>query len=77
MKDQNQLRAQILKCILLTSGTQLHQCERQSEDLASIMPLAKTPQQRTSMNIILDDQKKVVKALKRLQGDLLAILEVS
>ena len=77
MKDQNQLRAQVLQCILSTCGSQLDQCEKQAEDLASIMPLAKTPQQRTSMNIILDDQKKLVKALKRLQSDVLAILEVN
>lgn len=38
------------------------------------MPVAKGAQERTALNIILDDQKKVAKALERLVSDLSEII---
>ena len=74
MKDSRRSRTQILEHIITTSGKQEEECTRQLEDLISIFPLAKSPRERTSMNIVLDDQRKVLKALKRLQNDALEIL---
>jgi hypothetical protein len=75
LKDKSQLRAHVLDSILSATRSQLNECERLVEDMVSILPSARTPQQRTSMNIILDDQKKVVRALKRLRSDVIEIME--
>jgi hypothetical protein len=40
------------------------------EDIKALLPLAKTAQERTTLNIILDNQRKVVKSLERLTNDL-------
>ena len=74
MNDHKRIRTKVLEGILATCGRQLEECEKQLEDIASMMPLAKGPHERTSMNIVLDDQRKVVKSLKRLQSDVSEIL---
>ena len=74
MKDKSQLKAHVLDRILSATRSQLNECERLVEDMVSILPSARTPQQRTSMNIVIDDQKKVVRALKRLQSDVIESL---
>jgi hypothetical protein len=75
LKDQKQIRVQVLERALRVCSLQLTQSECQADELASALPLAKSPHERTSMNIVLDDQRKVIKALKRLQADVSEILE--
>lgn len=40
------------------------------EDLKALLPAAKGAQERTALNILIDDSKKVVKALERLKNDI-------
>lgn len=56
--------------LLASSTRQLEESIKNIEDIKSVLPLAKNPRERTAANIILDDQKKVVKALERLIADL-------
>ena len=56
--------------LLETSSRQLDESAKNIDDIKSVMAWAKSPRERTAMNIILDDQKKVAKALERLVNDL-------
>lgn len=60
----------MLDRLLATSSRQLDESAKNIDDIKSVMAWAKSPRERTAMNIILDDQKKVVKALERLVNDL-------
>ena len=42
-----------------------------AEQIKELLPLAKSPRERTEINIVLDDQKKVIKSMERLLNDLL------
>jgi hypothetical protein len=75
LRDLVESRRQMLENIQSSCLIQLENWARHAEDLAAIMPLAKRPRDRTSMNILLDDQRKVVKALTRLQKDVLELLD--
>lgn len=56
--------------LLATSSRQLDESAKNVDDIKSVMDWAKSPRERTAMNIILDDQRKVAKALERLVNDL-------
>lgn len=70
LKDQRRLRTKVLEDVLALCNSQLDLSEAQLEELSAVTSLAKGPRERTSMNIVLDDQKKVIKSLRRLQSDL-------
>gem|GEM_PF-1544337 len=70
MKDPARVKEEVLNGILESSSRQLEEAENSVEEIKSILHWAKGPRERTSINIILDDQKKVVKALGRLVDDL-------
>jgi len=70
VKDPARARDEVLDSLLKTSSRQLVESEKEIEELKAIMHWAKAPRERTAMNIILDDQKKVAKALARLVDDL-------
>ena len=54
----------------MSSLRQLEESARNIEEIKSILHWAKTPRERTVVNIILDDQKKVANALGRLVNHL-------
>lgn len=64
------MKDEILSAVLESSSRQLEESAANIEEIKSILHRAKTPRERTTINIILDDQKKVVKALRRLVHDL-------
>lgn len=70
MKDPAKVKDEVLSAILESSSRQLGEAEDSIEDIKSILHWAKSPRERTAINIILDDQKKVAKALGRLVDDL-------
>lgn len=70
MKDPQKAKEEMLGRLLATSSRQLDESEKNIDDIKSVMAWAKSPHERTAMNIILDDQKKVAKALERLVNDL-------
>ncbi|HEX7032621.1 MAG TPA: hypothetical protein VF172_06445 [Nitrososphaera sp.] len=70
MKDPARAKDEVLNGVLESSSRQLQEAEGSIEEIKSILHWAKSPRERTSINIILDDQKKVVKALGRLVDDL-------
>jgi hypothetical protein len=70
LKDPQKAKEEMLGRLLATSSRQLDESEKNIDDIKSVMAWAKSPRERTAMNIILDDQKKVAKALERLVNDL-------
>ena len=70
LKDPAKARKEVLERLLATSLRQLEESAESIEEIKSIMHWAKTPRDRTAMNITLDNQKKVSKALERLVDDL-------
>jgi hypothetical protein len=70
LKDPARAKDEVLNGVLESSSRQLQEAEGSIEEIKSILHWAKSPRERTSINIILDDQKKVVKALGRLVDDL-------
>jgi hypothetical protein len=75
LKDPKESRIRILEQTQATCRIHLEDWARKAEDLNAIVPLAKSPRERTSMNIVLDDQRKVMKALTRLQTDVSELLD--
>ncbi|MGI0048076.1 MAG: hypothetical protein ACREAW_00910 [Nitrososphaera sp.] len=73
MRDPAKIREEILDDVLESSSRQLGESARNIEKIKSILHWAKTPRERTAVNIILDDQKKAAKALARLVDDLSGI----
>jgi len=71
--DPAKVKDEILSAVLESSSRQLEESARNIEEIRSILHWAKTPRERTTINIILDDQKKVAKALVRLIDDLSGI----
>jgi hypothetical protein len=71
LRDPTKRKNEVLEKILKSSFCQLEESTRNVDEIRSILlHWAKTPKERTAINIILDDQKKVVKALGRLVNDL-------
>jgi hypothetical protein len=70
LKDPQKAKEEMLGRLLETSSRQLDESAKNIDDIKSVMAWAKSPRERTAMNIILDDQKKVAKALERLINDL-------
>lgn len=64
------MRSETLAAVLQTASHQLDESAACVEDLKALLPMAKSAQERTAVNIVLDDQKKVLKALERLTNDL-------
>lgn len=64
------MKTEVLAKLFSMSSRQLTESAGGIEDIKSVLQSAKTPRDRTAINIILDDQKKVVKALERLARDL-------
>lgn len=70
MKDLARMKSDLLMRLEETSTAQLEECRRDIDDMKEILPAARSARERTALNIVLDDQKKVAKALERLVGDL-------
>jgi hypothetical protein len=70
LKDLSKIKGSVLKRLLETSAAQLEQCRQNVDDMKELLPGAKNARERTALNILLDDQKKVAKALERLVADL-------
>jgi hypothetical protein len=70
LRDPAKIKDEILNDVLESSSHQLEESARNIEKIKSILHWAKTPRERTAVNIILDDQKKAAKALARLVDDL-------
>jgi len=70
LRDTANAKGEMLAGLALSSARQLEESTRNVEEIKSVMHWAKTPRERTAINIILDDQRKVVKALERLLRDL-------
>jgi hypothetical protein len=69
-RDINEKRNEILYEILELSERQLHESVAFLHKSRAITLWAKSPKDRTAINIIIDDQRKVIKALERLSADL-------
>jgi hypothetical protein len=70
LRDPAKVKVEILNDVLASSSRQLEESARNIEKVRSLLRWAKTPRERTAVNIILDDQKKITKALGRLVNDL-------
>ncbi len=71
MRDPVKTKTELLDKILQSSSRQLEESIRNADEIRSLLlHWVKSPKERTTINIILDDQKKVVKALGRLVDDL-------
>ena len=77
MRDPTKVKDEVLNAVLKSSSRQLEESEKNIEKIKSILHWAKSPRERTAINIILDDQKKAVKALGRLVNDLSEICSQS
>jgi hypothetical protein len=75
LKDPTKAKSEVLDKVLESSSRQLEESTKNVDEIRSIILLhwVKSPKERTAINIILDDQKKVVKALSRLVDDLAEI----
>ncbi|HXV46766.1 MAG TPA: hypothetical protein VD736_08845 [Nitrososphaera sp.] len=70
MKEPATVKDEILNRVLESSSRQLEESAKNIEDIRSILHWAKSPRERTAINTILDDQKKVANALGRLVSHL-------
>lgn len=70
MKDPARAKSKLFEKLLETGLRQLAELAECIEETKSVMRWAKTPQERTAMNVILDDQKKAARALERFVSDL-------
>ncbi len=75
MRSPAKIRDAVLESLLELGSKQLEESHKSIEEIKSILPLAKNPRDRTALNIIFDDEKKVVKALDRLISDLAQAVE--
>jgi hypothetical protein len=75
LKDPTKAKSEVLDKVLESSSRQLEESTKNVDEIRSIILLhwVKSPKERTAINIILNDQKKVVKALSRLVDDLAEI----
>lgn len=70
MRNPAKIRHDTLAAVLQTASRQLDESAAAIEDLKALLPMSKSAQERTAMNIVIDDQKKLLKALERLTSDL-------
>jgi hypothetical protein len=70
LRDPVIAKREVLSNVLASSLIFLEEASRNADKIRSIRNWAKNPKERTAINIILDDQKKVVKALQRLIADM-------
>jgi hypothetical protein len=70
MTDPVKVKDEILIAVLESSSRQLDESAKNIEEIRSILHRVTSLRERTAVNIILDDQKKVAKALGRLVNDL-------
>jgi hypothetical protein len=71
LRDPTKTKSEVLDKVLKSSLRQLEESTKNVDEIRSILlHWVKGPKERTAINIILDDQKKVVKALGRLVDDL-------
>jgi hypothetical protein len=70
VRNPAKIRSDTLAFALETASRQLAESAQSVEDLKVLLPMAKSAQERTAMNIVIDDQKKVSRALERLTNDL-------
>jgi hypothetical protein len=75
VRDPAKVKNEVLGRLLAASLRQLQESEEFIDEIKSIMHWAKTPRERTAISIILDDHKKVSKALVRLADDLTEMIE--
>ena len=74
MRNPTKTKSEALDKVLKSSLRQLEESTNNVDEIRSILlHWVKGPKERTAINIILDDQKKVVKALGRLVDDLTEI----
>jgi hypothetical protein len=74
LRDPRKSKSEVLDKVLKSSSLQLEESTKNVDEIRSILlHWVKSPKERTAINIILDDQKKVVKALGRLVDDLAEI----
>ena len=74
MRDPIKTKGEAVDKVLKSSLRQLEESTKNVDEIRSILlHWVKSPKERTAINIILDDQKKVVKALGRLVDDLAEI----
>jgi hypothetical protein len=70
LRDPVKVKDEVLNDVLATSSRQLEESAKNIEEIRSLLQWAKSPRERTAVNIILDDQRKVIKSLDRLVNDL-------
>jgi len=71
LRDPAKTRNEVLHKVLRSGSRQLEESTKNAEDIRSILlRRVKSPKERTAINMILDDQKKVIRALDRLVVDL-------
>jgi hypothetical protein len=70
MMDPARTRKEALASALKVASGQLAKSAEVVEDLKALLPTARNARERTALNIVIDDQKKVMKALERLVKDL-------
>ncbi|WP_148681033.1 hypothetical protein [Candidatus Nitrososphaera gargensis] len=70
LRDPAKVKYEVLSAVLESSSRHLEESTKNIEEIRSILHWAKSPRERTAINIILDDQRKVAKALGRLVDDL-------
>jgi hypothetical protein len=74
LRNPTKTKSEALDKVLKSSLRQLEESTNNVDEIRSILlHWVKGPKERTAINIILDDQKKVVKALGRLVDDLTEI----
>jgi hypothetical protein len=74
LRDPTKTKSEALDKVLKSSLRQLEESTKNVDEIRSILlHWVKSPKERTAINIILDDQKKVVKPLDRLVDDLAEI----
>lgn len=76
LRDPAKVKSEVLGELYSSSSRRLEESMSSIEEVKSILHWAKTPKDRTAINIILDDQRKVVKALERLVRDLEEMTEM-
>ena len=71
MRDPTRAKSEVLDKVLQSNSRQLEESTKNIDEIRSILVhWVKNSKERTAISIILDDQKKVVKALGRLVDDL-------
>jgi hypothetical protein len=76
LRDSSKVKSDVLGKLYSSSLAQLEDSAINIEEIRSILQWAKTPKDRTAINIILDDQRKVAKAVERLVRDLEETIEM-